>query len=122
MDVVDNVQTGDNVEDLNGENISENGNNLIDVEDENTISTVNGRKRKKTSDVWKSFEEVSETDKNGTIKVKCKGCLQSWQNQKSGATTQLKRHIGLCIPLRTRGKNKVLPFLPEGNTGLDVNL
>ena len=47
MDVVDNVQTGDNVEDLNGENISENGNNLIDVEDENTRSTVNGRKRKK---------------------------------------------------------------------------
>ena len=66
----------------------------------------------------------SETDKNGTIiyKVKCKGCLQSWQKQKSRATTQLKRHIGLCIPLRTRGKNKVLPFLTEGNTGLDVNL
>ena len=34
MDVVDNVQTGDNVEDLNGENISENGNNLIYLEDE----------------------------------------------------------------------------------------
>ena len=54
--------------------------------------------------------------------MKCKGCLQSWQKQKSGATTQLKRHIGLYIPLRSRGKNKVLPFLPEGNTGLDVNL
>ncbi|XP_065645610.1 uncharacterized protein LOC136076073 [Hydra vulgaris] len=113
-----------NDNDLNGENISENGNNLIDVEDENTSSTVNGRKRKKTSDVWKSYKEVSETDKNGTIiyTVKCKGCLQSWKKQKSGATTQLKRHIGLCIPLRTRGKNKVLPFLPEGNAGLDVNL
>ena len=63
MDAVDNVETGDNVEDLNGKNISENGNNLIDVEDENTSSAVNGRKRKKTSDIWKSFEEVSETDK-----------------------------------------------------------
>ncbi|KAI8572967.1 hypothetical protein RHMOL_Rhmol01G0242400 [Rhododendron molle] len=76
------------------------------------------KKRKKTSAVWKDFQEVTLSD--GTKKYQCKFCKDHFAFQASGCTTYLHRHIEKCMQCRLKigvpeKRQKTLSFEADGS-------
>lgn len=114
------------------ENLDEdanNANNAIPVEGnppheevhegENNPFEKKGRKR--TSEVWKDFEEVSLPD--GTKKYQCKSCKAKFTIHASGVTTHLGRHMRNCLLRRvTIGQEKRQKTLSFDTIGSDSGM
>lgn len=67
------------------------------------------KKRQKTSDVWKEFNESKLPD--GTLRAVCVHCKEKLSYKIGGATSHLKRHLGSCGPRRTFNlKQRTLNF------------
>lgn len=88
-------------------------------EEENNPFEKKGRK--KTSKVWKDFEEVSLPD--GTKKYQCKSCKAKFTIHASGVTTHLNRHIRNCLLRRvTIGQEKRQKTLSFDTIGSDSGM
>ncbi|KAG5540966.1 hypothetical protein RHGRI_021004 [Rhododendron griersonianum] len=88
-------------------------------EEENNPFEKKGRK--KTSEVWKDFEEVSLPD--GTKKYQCKSCKAKFTIHASGVTTHLNRHMRNCLLRRvTIGQEKRQKTLSFDTIGSDSGM
>ncbi|KAH7834900.1 hypothetical protein Vadar_020755 [Vaccinium darrowii] len=104
-------------------------NNVIPVEDNTLDNEVHEEEnnpfekkgRKRTSEVWKDFEEISLPD--GTKKYQCKSCKTKFTIHASGVTSHLRRHMNSCLLHRvTIGQEKRQKTLSFETIGSDSGM
>ncbi|XP_058760052.1 zinc finger BED domain-containing protein RICESLEEPER 2-like [Vicia villosa] len=87
-------------------------------EHEQEPESVVGRKRRKTSSIWKDFDEVEI--KKGVMKGVCKYCkLQFATGGPQSSTSHMKRHIDKCLKKKlhesTEKRQTTIPFQPSNS-------
>ncbi|XP_019178349.1 PREDICTED: zinc finger BED domain-containing protein RICESLEEPER 1-like [Ipomoea nil] len=78
------------------------------------------KKRKKTSQVWKDFDEIVLA--NGTKKAVCLYCKEKYSTGgKGGSTSHLKRHSEICLQrklhISRENKQTTIQFCPPSESG-----
>ncbi|KAJ6741250.1 DELLA PROTEIN RGA2-LIKE [Salix purpurea] len=61
--------------------------------DSSHLNASTGNKRRRTSEVWKHFEEVRE---NGELWAICKSCSTRYRGESTRGTTNLHKHLKSC--------------------------
>jgi len=61
--------------------------------DSSRLNASARNKRRRTSEVWQYFDEVTE---NGEIWAKCKSCSTRYRGESTRGTTNLHKHLKSC--------------------------